>query len=164
MSEVIIRHSEKRDVEAIRSLYAGKAAYSGTLQLPFPSEHLWQSRLEQLPAGFYSLVAEEQGCIVGQIGFEAFQNPRRSHAGSFGMAVKDDCQGRGIGSQLLSSVIELADNWLNIKRIELTVYTDNESAIQLYKKHGFHIEGESEAFAFRNGEFVNAFHMARMKR
>ena len=79
------------------------------------------------------------------------------------MAVKDDYQGKGVGNKLLSSAIDLAENWLNIQRLELTVYTDNDAAIALYKKNGFVIEGESSKFAFRNGDFVSVYHMARVK-
>ena len=82
---------------------------------------------------------------------------------SFGMGVKDNYSGLGIGSKLLSTIIDLVDNWLNLSRIELTVYTDNQAAIGLYKKFGFVIEGESAAFAYRNGEYVSAYHMARFK-
>ena len=37
------------------------------------------------------------------------------------MAVRDDWQGRGIGSALMSAAIDRADNWMNVLRIELTV-------------------------------------------
>ncbi|WP_346658261.1 hypothetical protein [Endozoicomonas sp. 4G] len=47
--------------------------------------------------------------------------------------------------------------------MELTVYIDNQAAIGLYKKFGFVIEGESVMYAFRNGEYVSAYHMARLK-
>ena len=162
MSEVKIRHSENKDIEAIRAIYSGEIAYSGTLQLPFPSVALWESRLEKLPQGIYSLVAELEGEIVGQIGLHLEQNPRRKHVAGFGMAVKDSHQGQGVGSQLLSAAIDLAENWLNIQRIELTVYTDNSAAIGLYEKYGFVVEGESKKFAFRNGKFVDVYHMARV--
>lgn len=163
MREVRIRHSEELDIEEIKKVYEGYGAYSGTLQLPFPSLAKWQKRLGELPQGVYSLVAEVDKEIVGQLGFEVNQNPRRKHVGHLGMAVKDPYQGQGVGSKLLASAIELAENWLNIMRIELTVYTDNESAIALYKKHGFIIEGESSCFAYRNGEYVSVYHMARIK-
>lgn len=68
-----------------------------------------------------------------------------------------------MGSRLLATAIELADNWLNIKRIELTVYVDNERAINLYRKFGFEVEGEAKAYAFRNGCFVDVYHMARIR-
>lgn len=163
MSEIKIRHSDSNDIQAIRDIYSGNVAYSGTLQLPFPSLAAWESRLGNLPQGVYSLVAEIEGELVGQIGLHVEQNQRRKHVAGFGMAVKDTFQGKGAGTKLLSAVIDLAENWLNIQRLELTVYTDNEAAIGLYRKHGFNIEGESPKFAFRNGEFVSVYYMARVK-
>ena len=162
MSSITIRHSNKEEYEAVSEVYAGFDTASNTLQTPFPSKDLWKSRLENIPQGSYSLIAEKAGEIIGQIGFETSKNPRRKHVASFGMGVKESFHGQGVGSKLLSSVLDLADNWLNIKRIELVVYTDNEPAINLYKKYGFVVEGESENYAFRNGKFVNAFHMARV--
>jgi putative acetyltransferase len=41
---------------------------------------------------------------------------------------------------MMRAVIDLADKWLNLARIELTVFTDNEPAIALYRKFGFEIE------------------------
>ncbi len=79
------------------------------------------------------------------------------------MAVSDEHQGLGVGSTLMSAMIDLADNWLNVMRIELTVYTDNQAAIALYEKYGFVIEGEAVNYAFRNGEYVNAYYMSRVR-
>ncbi|MCL6272332.1 GNAT family N-acetyltransferase [Sansalvadorimonas sp. 2012CJ34-2] len=163
MQEINIRHSDKKDIEAIHKIYSDTNAYSGTLQLPYPSLTLWESRLENLPQGIYSLIAEIDNEIIGQIGLHVEQSPRRKHVATFGMGVRDKYQGKGVGSKLLSSVIDLAENWLNIQRIELTVYTDNDPAIALYKKYGFIMEGESAKFAFRNGQYVSVYHMARVK-
>ena len=78
------------------------------------------------------------------------------------MGVHASFQGQGVGSKLVEAVLDLADNWLNILRIEVEVYTDNTPAIALYKKFGFAIEGEARAFAFRDGAHVNAYHMSRV--
>ncbi len=51
--------------------------------------------------------------------------PRRRHVGEIGMAVRDDLQGRGVGTALMRAALDLADNWLDLARVELTVYTDN---------------------------------------
>ena len=51
----------------------------------------------------------------------------------------------------MQAALDLADNWLNLTRLELEVYTDNEAAIQLYKKFGFTIEGTLAQYAFRMG-------------
>jgi L-phenylalanine/L-methionine N-acetyltransferase len=164
MQEITIRHSKEADVDLIQQIYEGPIAYSGTLQLPFPSVEKWKKRLSDLPRGIYSLVAEVDGTIVGQIGLETMQNPRRKHVATIGMGVKDSYQNRGVGTKLLSSAMDLAENWLNISRIELTVYVDNDGAIALYKKHGFKIEGESIAYAFRNGRYVNVYQIGKNKR
>ncbi len=157
-----IRKAESSDAKAVKQIYECKNAYSSTLQLPHPSLELWEKRLSNVPDNVHAYVAEIDGEVVGNLGFEVCVSPRRRHVGSFGMGVRDEKQGLGVGSALLSTVVDLADNWLNLKRIELTVYVDNQAAIHLYKKFGFEIEGESAAFAFRNGEYVNVYHMARV--
>ncbi|KHT63463.1 GCN5 family acetyltransferase [Photobacterium gaetbulicola] len=160
---ISIRHVEKEDIPAIRDLFAGRNAYSGTLQLPHPSIELWERRLENLPSNVYSLLAEMDGRVVGQAGMVVEQNPRRRHVASLGMAVHDDHQGKGVGSALLSELIDLAENWIGITRIELTVYTDNARAVSLYEKLGFVIEGTARNYALRNGEYVDVYHMARLR-
>ena len=78
------------------------------------------------------------------------------------MAVHDEWKGKGIGSALMKAVIEMADNWLNLKRLELEVYTDNTAAIKLYEKFGFEIEGTLRKHAFRAGKYVDSYAMARI--
>ena len=157
-----VRRAEPADGPAVKAIYECRNAYSSTLQMPCPSDASWAHRFVDVPENVYAFVALLDGEIVGNIGFSVCDNPRRRHVGSFGMGVKDTMQGKGVGSALLATVVDLADNWLNLKRIELTVYTDNDAAIQLYKKFGFINEGESKAYAFRNGEYVDAYHMARV--
>ena len=60
------------------------------------------------------------------------------------------------------TLVDVADNWLNLRRLELTVYVDNEPAIRLYKKFGFEIEGTRRADAFRDGVYVDSYAMARL--
>jgi len=109
------------------------------------------------------LVACVDGEVVGALCLTTFKAPRRRHAADLGMAVHDDWQGKGVGSALMEAVIDLADNWLDLSRLELSVYTDNEPGIALYKKFGFEQEGIFRRFAFRDGEFVDAVTMARLR-
>ena len=92
----------------------------------------------------------------------AFERVRRSHCGSVGIAVAKGWHGQGIGS-LLGALLDVADNWMNLRRVELMVYTDNEPAIALYRKHGFEVEGELRDYAVRDGRHVNAYAMARLR-
>lgn len=160
---ILIRRAEPADAVAIHEMFLGPRVIAGTLQLPYPSVEAWRKRLADVPEHDYVLVATIAGEVIGNLGLHAAsKSPRRKHVGSLGMSVRDDRQGRGVGSALLAAAIELADGWLNYQRLELTVYTDNLAAVHLYRKFGFAIEGTSRAYAFRGGTYVDAYQMARL--
>lgn len=157
-----VRRAEPEDFEAVRQIFARPRAVWGTLQLPFPSAELWRKRLAEPPEGTFNLVACAGDQVVGQLGLHTFPlNPRRRHVGQIGMAVRDDWQGKGAGTALMQAAIDLADKWLNLSRLELEVYTDNEPAVRLYRKFGFVIEGTLVGYAFREGRFADCYTMAR---
>lgn len=159
-----IRRLQPDDYEAVYRLFSGPRAVWGTLQVPFPSADLWRKRLSEPPEGSYHLAACVDNEMVGQLGIETFpRNPRRWHAGYIGMAVRDDWQGKGVGTALMQAAVDMADKWLNLMRLELQVYTDNEPAVRLYRKFGFVIEGTLIRHAYRDGQYVDSYTMARLK-
>jgi len=160
--KIHIRNAEPDDCKAIRRIFDGPNAVAGTLQVPHASVEGWRKLLSEQPANARILVALVKGQIVGHLGLHPVARPRRAHVATIGMAVSDRWQSRGVGSALLEEAISLADNWLNVFRLELTVYTDNDAGVHLYKKFGFIIEGTHRAFALRDGEYVDAFAMARL--
>ena len=162
MSDIHIRRAVAEDAAAVAEIFSSELAVAGTLQIPYATAEQWKERLSPVQEGRISLVAVIDDEIVGNIGFYSIQRPRRKHVGGIGMAVKEQHQGRGVGTALVAAVTDLADNWLDLKRLELTVYTDNKAAIALYEKFDFRIEGEAKAFAFRGGEYVDAYYMARV--
>ncbi len=159
---ISIRRAELSDNAAIMQIYAGPKAVWGTLQTPFPSADTWRKRLESAEGAYFILACVDQE-VVGQLGLHFPNSPRRRHVGQLGMAVRDDWQGKGIGTALMQAAIDLADRWLNLRRLELEVYTDNEPAVRLYKKFGFVVEGTLVEFAFRDGQYVDAYMMARLR-
>jgi putative acetyltransferase len=160
---VTIRPSEPRDAEGLRDLFLQPKAMRETLHLPHSTLAMWQERLNNVPVGVYSYVAELDGKIVGNIALTQAQRPRLIHSGTFGLAVHDDYHGMGIGSLMIETVLDLADNWLNLLRLHIEVNTDNKAAIALYSKYGFDIEGEALCSAFRDGEYISTYYMARLK-
>jgi putative acetyltransferase len=161
-SRIEIRAAEISDVEALTRIYAGRNAYAQTLQLPLQSTELWRKRLATNDDTQITLVATVAGEVVGNLGLTRFTRPRRAHVGEIGMGVRDDWQGKGVGSALLTAALDLADNWLGLRRIELNVHADNESAIALYRKFGFAVEGTHRAYSLRNGVYVDSLSMARL--
>lgn len=163
-SAFTIRSAEPEDYEAVRQVLAGPRAIWGTMQLPFASAERWRRRLAEPQEGAFNLLACTDEDVVGQLGLYTFPaQPRRRHVGQIVMAVRDDWQGKGVGTALMDAAVGLADRWLNLLRLELEVYVDNEPAIRLYKRFGFVVEGTSTSFAYRDGEYVDVFVMARLR-
>ena len=160
---VTVRRATTDDAEAVCAVFAQPRAMAGTLQLPFPSAELWRKRIADLPPDDVLLVAEVTGEVVGNAGLHANGRGRRRHVANVGMSVRDDWQGRGIGTALLAALIDIADNWLNYHRLRLEVYTDNALAIALYRKFGFEVEGTLREDAFRDGRYVDAYAMGRLR-
>ncbi|WP_296207017.1 GNAT family N-acetyltransferase [Psychrobacter sp. UBA3480] len=162
--KIEIRHAEPEDAEALQAIHTDDAVYANTLQLPMPSKTLWRKRLADIPDNMHILVAAIGNEVVGVLGLETMISKRRRHVASFGVSVKATSQGKGVGRALITAALDLADNWLDIRRIEITAYTDNTGAIALYKSLGFLIEGEMVDYAYRNGEYVNVYQMARVRK
>ena len=159
-----VRRAETGDADALHVLYSEPLAMAGTLQLPFPSAEMWRKRLVDFAADDYMIVAEANGELVGNAGLHSMgRSARRRHVGYIGMAVRDDWHGRGVGTALMHALVDLADNWIGYRRLELTVYTDNAAALALYRKFGFETEGTLREYAYRGGRFVDAYTMARLR-
>ncbi|HEX5378940.1 MAG TPA: GNAT family N-acetyltransferase [Phenylobacterium sp.] len=162
-SQVLVRATEPEDIPAVTEVMNQPRAVWGTLQVPFVSVAARRRRFEATPPGHLRLVAVIDGKVVGTAGLEPSDHPRRAHAGSIGMAVHDAYSGRGAGTALMAAMVEQADRWLNLKRLELNVYADNARAIALYERFGFEREGLHRAYAWRDGAYVDSLAMARLR-
>jgi putative acetyltransferase len=162
LRDLVVRHCEPEDYRAVHRLYSSPRAMAGTLGIPFSSEQEVREELARERDGSFPLVACVGEEIVGQLTLSVYMSPRTRHSGHFGIAVRDDWQGNGVGTALMEACLDLADNWLNLMRLDLRVYVDNAPAIALYKKFGFEIEGTHRRFAYRDGEYLDAHFIARM--
>ncbi|MDF2890098.1 MAG: GCN5-related N-acetyltransferase [Clostridia bacterium] len=106
---------------------------------------------------------EENGLrkVVGMISMTVNRNMRVRHSAGIGIMVHAGYQGKGIGTALFNQVIDLADNWLMLARLELSVFVDNDRAVKLYQALGFQIEGTKKYAAVRNGKYEDEYMMAR---
>lgn len=105
----------------------------------------------------------DQEKIVGMAGLHVSSNHRLRHSGSVGLMVHKDFQGNGIGKALMDTLLDIADNWLMLVRVDLSVFIDNEKAINLYKKLQFVEEGIKRKAAIRNGKYEDELMMARIR-
>jgi putative acetyltransferase len=159
-----IRRAEADDCAALYEMFASPKLYANTLQLPYPSREGWRRRLAEPDDGTYNLVAVVDNKVVGMFGLHTFPaRPRRRHVAAIGLTVHDDWHGKGVGTALMRAGLDLADNWLNLTRLELEVYTDNDAAVRLYERFGFEREGLLRRHAYRDGRYVDSYSMARLR-
>ena len=78
------------------------------------------------------IIAKEKEEVVGFAGISVCIDEATLN----NIVVKKTCRGRGIGGELLESLIDICSD-LNLKTFTLEVNTTNEPAIRLYKKFGF---------------------------
>lgn len=165
--DITIRRSQVSDAAAMAQLMSHPEVLPGLLQLPHGNEEQWKQRLtdnlDPANAGNLNLVAVQQGAVVGSAGLTGMGPAlRRRHVMHLGMAVLPEAQGRGVGKALMAALLDYADNWGQVLRVELGVFTDNERAVRLYQRSGFEIEGRQRGYALRAGRYVDSYAMARL--
>lgn len=162
-TNIVIQRFAESHLQGMHALYNDPAVCRQVLQMPFQSLEVWRKRLADTNERLLRLVAVQAGEVLGSCTLEQYARSRQSHVGSIGMGVAVAWQGKGVGTQLLGAALEVADNWMNLHRVELTVYVDNEPAQALYRKFGFETEGRLRDYAVRDGVFVDALRMARLR-
>ena len=119
-----------------------------------------QQFINSLGVDDHTLVAEVDGKAVGVASLHVHSGKQR-HVAHIGIYIHDAYQKQGIGRALLEALLNIADNFLGLIRVELEVYADNTGAISLYESLGFVAEGRKKKARFRNGQYVDILFMAR---
>lgn len=161
--DVTLRPYESSDIAAMTVLLNMPAVVEGTLQLPLRS----LAERERKRQGFepiVDLVAVVDGLVVGHGALQLAEQHRRRHTGTVMLVVRDDFHRQGIGERLLRALIEQADDWLGLRRVELLVHASNTGAIALYEKLGFTREGVLRDYVLTRGHYRDALIMARLNR
>lgn len=165
IDEVIIRPAEIRDVRDINTLRRMPGIVENLIALPSETIASNEKFIANVSDDDHIFAAEisSNGVsrVIGLAGLHCRKLPRMRHTASIGIMVHVDFHRRQIGSKLMNAIIDLADNWLMLKRVDLTVYPENTSAIKLYEKFGFVREGISRYASIRNGAYADLQHMAR---
>lgn len=164
--EILVRASRPEDWEAFAVMREEPAVRYNTLAIPFADPIRSRERFSTSREDERRLIAEaifEDGSrrLAGQLGLH-LEYGNRAHCAGFGIQVATEFQGRGVGTALMSAMCDLADNWLNLHRLELEVFSDNEAGMALYRKFGFEVESTMIRYAFRDGGYVDAYKMGRI--
>jgi putative acetyltransferase len=161
--DIVIERFAEQHLHGITALYNEPAVCRQVLQMPYQGVEVWRERLAAYHDRQIRLVAVHQGQVIGNIGLDQSTRIRQAHLGELLMGVAQAWQGKGVGSRLMTAILDIADNWMNLRRVQLTVYADNEPALALYRKFGFEVEGRLRDYGVRDGVFVDALCMARLR-
>ena len=106
-------------------------------------------------------IAELDNQLIGYLIAMGGNANRNKHSVYLVIGIIARYRGLGIGTKL----IEQLEKWATehgIHRLELTVLTDNEAGLRLYKKMGFDIEGTKRHSLFIDGQFVDEYYMSKL--
>ena len=105
------------------------------------------------------IIAEDDKKVVGLIETVIPKTKEFEHNCEFGMSVLATYRKKGIGKKLLSEFLKWAKT-SDLLRVELNVFSINESAIKLYEKYGFSEDGRRvNAVKLKTGKYCDLVHM-----
>jgi ribosomal protein S18 acetylase RimI-like enzyme len=124
-----------------------------------PIESTREFALSNIKNGYPHFVALDGDKIVGWCDIIPMKGVDFSHCGLMGMGLLVDYRRQGIGTRLLDTTIQAAEEY-GLERVELEVYTSNTPAIRLYEKRGFIPEGVKRKARKLDGEYFDIQVMA----
>jgi len=157
-----LRPPLREDAEALWRIAREPGVMATTLRLASRPLSHYEELLEKPSPDQHTLVAVLDGEVADWGGLTV-RPGRQRHMADLGLFVRTASQGRGIGTTLLEALVALADDWLGLRRIELTVLTGNDRARALYERHGFETEGRLRAYVAREGALHDVWVMGRLR-
>ena len=161
MNQVLIRQISQDDMEGFHSCLdavARERKYLGLTKASLIEEtRRWLvAGMEQDEIRLIAIIGSE---IAGWCDIESREWEGFTHSGRLGMGVLKESRGQGIGSALLHQALVEARN-RGLERVELDVYASNRTAIHLYEKFNFQIEGQKRRARKLDGRYDDIIVMA----
>ena len=150
-----IRYARREDVPAITDIYnAGIEAGTGTFETRPRNRRevaAWLKNDSLYPV----LVAEQEGQVLGWARLYEYR-PRECYAGiaEFSIYLAPSAKGKGIGTRLLSQLLETARLW-KFHKVLSRIFTFNGASLALCKKLGFREVGVYEKHGQINGRWLD---------
>jgi len=139
---ITIRQIELDDIagfHAALSSVASEKKYLSTVESP-PLDRIREFVRNNIEQQYSQFVAVDSDTIVGWADIVPLKRPSMNHVGSQGIGVLSAYRSQGIGDRLLK--VTIAHAWQQgLQRLELEVFAGNVPAMNLYRKHGYQVEG-----------------------
>ena len=167
MSEIDYRRAGVEDAEAVY-IFGRQLLSETSLMLLFPDERAKSiddmrfviQRFHEMPRHFL-INAWDGDLCVGEALCMGGQFLRNKHGGRVGVGVLATHYGQGIGKGLMEEIERISTEH-EIRRLELTVMSQNERAHRLYRSMGYRDEGVNRQSLFVDGKWVDEIMMSKL--
>lgn len=121
--------------DTLKQIYSSSSTFSQLFESKYPKvSDLESDILSTIKCGLF-LVARSDNKILGFLKLSPQKDSFLQHTAFFSMGVRAEVQGKGVGKQLMSAMLDRRSPTIEI--IYLMVRGNNERAIGLYEKFGF---------------------------
>ncbi|HOK35469.1 MAG TPA: GNAT family N-acetyltransferase, partial [Candidatus Pacearchaeota archaeon] len=124
----------------INSLVEEDAMISLSQKQTIEEKKMWlEESLQNIKEKRKVLLVAKDGNKVAGISEIKLRKGRENHIGMFGISVRKEYRGKGLGTKLMAEILKEAEKELKPrpKIIRLSVFSENTIAQNLYKKFGF---------------------------
>jgi ribosomal protein S18 acetylase RimI-like enzyme len=121
------------------------------------TEDEWKRRIKN------TLLALANDTLVGMIVYIIDNKIKTKHiANIFGVYVKKEYRGQGVGKKLIESALKIIQKNSNVSKIKLTVNPEQKAAVKLYETFGFELVGRLKKELKINDKFYDELIMERL--
>ncbi|HEY9079367.1 N-acetyltransferase family protein [Magnetovibrio sp.] len=163
-SHIVIRDSRPEDVADIQRIYAhhvqtGTASFEEVA----PNVHTIAERRQGVVNGGAPYIVAELDGVVHGFAYATSFRPRSAyrHTVEDSIYVDPEATGKGIGSQLLGTLIERCTQLGYRQMVAVIGGAQNVASINLHKRHGFAQAGHLKSTGFKFGAWVDTIIMQR---
>ena len=152
---IIIKEANEDDAVAIRDL-VNSVASEKYYVVPERSREDWDEATREIKKrkGLI-IVACANEKTVGMAHLVPGKFEKTKHVGFLGISILKGFRGIGIGTAMMNHIMEWAKKQKGLEKISLTVFSANETAINLYRAFGFEIEGVSKKQYKIEGKYID---------
>lgn len=158
---VSIRRLEARDLP-IRVAWVNDVRINATLNIQVPvtlaGTEAWFARVRENPLRTDFVFEDEAGELVAMGGFADID--REVKKAELYIFVSPDLKGRGIGTQVVKLMCDLAFSEMGLEKVYLNTNADNVPARKVYEKCGFALEGVLRREVINNGQIKDRLRYA----
>jgi RimJ/RimL family protein N-acetyltransferase len=167
---VRLRRIERDDLPRVAA-WLNDAAVRDGLAMIYPlslvNEEDWFDAQRNVEPARQSFVVEAQDAAESPVPVGIAGLPEidwRNRVGEYGIFLGERALwGRGYGLDATRTIVRWAFDELNLHRVQLKVFEDNQRAIRCYERAGFVVEGRLRESRFHRGRYWDTLVMAVLR-